>query len=175
MADVAVAGQSLFTPCLRRCQRFQQFLALRYGARLVHLHPLHHAVAIQHVRGAFVEALLIIEDAVGFAGRTVWPVVGHQRERQAAQLFHPHFQTGYGVGADLQDLDVQRFELCVVLTEPADLIFSPAGKCERQESHNRFASTKARQRKRLRRVGCQRKIRRLRTSLKSSHYVSPVG
>ena len=102
------------------------------------------ALRIDEEHRARVHAAFFVEDAVGFAGRAVRPVVREQRERHAAQLLHPHLQTVHGVGADLQDFHVERFELCVVLTEPADLILSPAGKRERQERHYRAVAAETR-------------------------------
>ena len=118
---------------LNSLEALQQILALGDGARRIHLRIPDDALRIDEERRARIHAAFFIEDTVGFADRAVRPVVGEQRERQAAQLFDPDLQARYGVGADLQDFNVERLELCVVLTEPADLILSPAGKCERQK------------------------------------------
>ena len=147
-------------PALRYRQRFQQFLAFRDGARLVHLHPLHHAVAVEHIGGAFVEALLIIEDAVGFAGRAVWPVVRHQRERQAAQLLRPRLQAWQCIGAELQYFNVLLLEFFVVRTELQDLIFSATGESKRHKSHHGLATLETGERHLATGVCVQREIRR---------------
>ena len=85
-------------------------------------------------------------------------------------MFGPRFKARHRICADLQYLHVLRFEIGVVLTEPADLVLSPAGKCKRQKRDYGFAAAKARQGERLRGVRRKRKIRRLRTCLKCSHY-----
>src|SRR6185436_161316 len=111
----------------------EQVLALGYRARRIHLSMADDALRIDEERRARVHAAFFVEDAVGFADRAVRPVIGEQWERHPAELFDPGLQAGDGVRADLQDFHVERLELCVVLTEPADLILSPAGERERQE------------------------------------------
>lgn len=78
-----------------------------------------------------IDAALFIEDAVGLSDRAMRPVVREQGERNAAQLLGPGFQARKGVGADLQDLRIEDPEFAVVLTEPGDLVLSPAGECKR--------------------------------------------
>jgi len=92
----------------------------------------------------------------------VGPVIGEEGEGETAEMFGPCLEAGDGVGADLQDFDVELLELFVVLTEPEDLVPSPAGECERQERNYRLAALEAVQRqlavhvRRKRKVGCLR-------------------
>ena len=51
-------------------------------------------------------------------------------------MFRPALQAGNGVGADLQDFDIQLLEFFVVRTEPGDLILSPTGERKRKEAHD---------------------------------------
>ena len=88
------------------------------------------------------------------------PVIRQQRERQAAQLFGPCLEAGYGVCADLQDFNILLLEFFVVLTEPGYLIFSPAGKGEWQKRHYGLATLETRERYRCSGVRGEREIRR---------------
>ena len=88
---------------------------------------------IKHEHRARIEALVFEENAVGLADRTVRPVVRQKRKRNPAKLLRPSLQARPGVGADLENLYIQRLELVVVLTEPEDLIFSSTCECERQK------------------------------------------
>ena len=130
----------------------------------------YHTLRVDHENRACIHAPLFVEDAVRLADNAVRPEIGQQREGQAAKLFGPRFKARHRICADLQYLHVLRFEIGVVLTEPADLVLSPAGKCKRQKRDYGFAAAKARQGERLRDVRRKRKIRRLRTCLKCSHY-----
>ena len=80
-------------------------------------------------------------------------------------MFGPCLETGDGVGADLQDFDVELLEFFVVLTEPEDLVPSPAGECERQEGNHGLASLEAAQRRLAVHVRRKREVGRLRTGL----------
>ena len=111
----------------------QQFLALRDCARIVYLGIAHDAILVEHIGCAFVHPAFVVEHAVGFTYGAMRPVIRQQREWNSAQLFGPGFETGNGVGADLQDLDIQFLEFFVVLTEPGYLIFSATGKRKWQE------------------------------------------
>ena len=62
------------------------------------------------------------------------PVVGQQREGDAAELFRPGFQARNRIGADLEDFDVLLLEFFVVRTEPGDLILSSTGEGEGEEA-----------------------------------------
>ena len=90
-----------------------------------------NALRIDEKNRARIHATFFVEDPVRRADCPMRPVIGKQRKRKAAQLFRPHLQAGNSVGADLQNLDVERLELFVVLTEPGDLILSTAGKRKR--------------------------------------------
>ena len=158
---------------LQSPQLLQQFLAFRYGARRAHYSVPYDAVLIDDECRAPVHAAFFVEDAVSLADRSMGPVIREQRKRHAAKLFRPRFQARDGVRAELQDLDVECFELIVVLTEPFDLIRSSAGKGKRHECHHHPAAPKAAQRERLSRMGCQRKFRRLSACLKCCHVSSP--
>ena len=83
-----------------------------------------------------VHAAFFVEDAVGFANRSVRPVIREQRERHAAEMLRPGFQARDRIGAELQDFDTKFLEFFVVLTEPFDLVRSPACKRKRQECHH---------------------------------------
>ena len=112
---------------------FEQFLAFRDGARIVHFRVAHDALRIEYECRTFVHAALVVKDAVGLAYRAMRPVIRQQRERQSTQLLDPRLETGDGICADLQDLDIQLLEFFVVRTEPGYLILSAAGKGKRQE------------------------------------------
>ena len=101
------------------------------------------------------------------------PVIGKKREGNAAELLSPRFQAGNGIGADLQDFDVQLLEFFEVRTEPGDLILSSAGEGEWQKRHDRRFAAEARERNRFSVVRCQRKVRRCATWLKC-HGSSPL-
>ncbi len=88
------------------------------------------AVLVHQEDRTSAHAAFIIEDAIGLANGAVRPVVGQQGERQAAEVFRPRFKAGDGIGAELEDFDVELLEFFVVLTEPEDLVPSPAGECE---------------------------------------------
>jgi len=122
---------------------------------------------------ARVHAAFVIEDAVRFADRAMWPVIGEQRKRNAAELLSPRFQAGYSVCADLQDFHIEIFELFEVRTEPADLVLSSAGKCERQKGHHGATPAKAAQSERFTVMRSERKFRCLGSCLKSGHAGSP--
>ena len=68
------------------------------------------------------------------------PVIREQRKGNAAQVFGPGLEAWDGVGADLQNLDVELFEFFVVLTEPGDLVLSSAGERKRKESDHSAAA-----------------------------------
>jgi molybdate transport system substrate-binding protein len=74
----------------------------------------------------------------------------------------------------LQNLDVQLLEFFVVRTEPADLVLSPAGECERQKCDDCLFAFEAAQGSRLVLMRGKRKIRCLRTWLKRRHAKSPL-
>ena len=114
----------------------EEVFAFGDGSRLVDLGPADHALSIDDESRALVHAALIVEDAIGFADRAVRPVVGQEREGNAAEKFRPALETGDGVCADLQDFDVQLLEFFEVRTEPGDLILSPTGECEWQKAHD---------------------------------------
>ena len=82
------------------------------------------------------------QPGIGLADRAVRPVIRKEREGNAAQIFRPALQAGNGVGADLQDFDIQLLEFFVVRTEPGDLILSPPRESERKERHYRGATAK---------------------------------
>jgi hypothetical protein len=63
----------------------------------------------------------------------VRPVIGEEGKRNAAQLLRPGLEARNGIGADLEDLDVQLLEFFEVRTEPGDLVLSPARECEGEE------------------------------------------
>jgi hypothetical protein len=115
----------------------EQVLALRYGSGLVDLGPPHDALSVDEERRALIHAALVVENAVRFADRAVRPVVREKRERNAAQVLGPPFQARNGIGADLQDFDVQFLEFFEVRTEPGDLILSAAGECEGKKRDDR--------------------------------------
>ena len=69
------------------------------------------------------------------------PVIGQQREGDAAQLLRPCFQAWNRIGADLQDFDVLLLEFFEVRTEPGDLILSSTGEGEGQEADYDGAAT----------------------------------
>ena len=92
-----------------------------------------YAGRIKQEHRACIDTHIIVENAVGLTHGAVRPVIGQQRKRQTAQLLCPGLQTGNSVGADLQNFDIERLEVRVVLTEPQDLILSAAGKRERQK------------------------------------------
>jgi hypothetical protein len=153
----------------------QQLLALGYGPRLVNLRVADDSLGVEHVSRALIHATLLVEDAVGLADHAVRPVIREQREGNTAQLFGPGLEAGSGVGADIQDLDVQLLEFFVVRTEPVDLVRSPAGKRKRHERDHDRPAAKTRERDLL--VGvvrCERKIRRRGARL-NRHASSPCG
>jgi len=88
------------------------------------------------------------------------PVVGQQRERDAAELFGPDLEAGQRVGADLQNFYIQLLEFFVVLTEPVYLIFSSPGKRKRQETDQRAAAAECGQREFLVGMGNKGKVGR---------------
>jgi hypothetical protein len=122
---------------------FEKVFALGDRAGLVDFRPANLSFAVDNERGALVHAALVVEDVVGFTDRAVRPVVGQERERNAAELLSPCFQTGNGVGTDLQNFDVQLLEFFEVRTEPADLILSSTREGERQERNDRWSAAKA--------------------------------
>ncbi len=87
-------------------ERFQQFLAFRNRAGVVHLRKSNDAFVVKHIGRALVEAFFFVQHPVRLADRGMRPVVRQQRERQAAQLFGPCFEAGDGICADLQDFNV---------------------------------------------------------------------
>ena len=87
-------------------QCFEQFLAVRNGARLVDLGIAHDALRIEHIGRALVHAAFVVKHAVGFTDRAMRPVIGEQRKRQPAELFGPRFKAGNGICADLQNFNV---------------------------------------------------------------------
>jgi hypothetical protein len=100
------------------------------------------------------------------------PVVGEEREGNAAQLIGPRLQARDRIGADLQNLDVQLLEFLVVRTEPTDLVLSPAGEGERQKRNDGGTPAKALKRDFL--VGVvrgEREIRRRRTCLQCHRFL----
>jgi hypothetical protein len=90
----------------------------------------------------------------------VRPVVGEQREGDAAELLGPYFQARNGVCADLEDLDVQLLEFFEVRTEPLDLILSAAGESERKKRDDRGTAAEAGKRDFLAVVRREREVRR---------------
>ncbi len=114
-------------------QALEEIFAFGDSPGLVDLGMAHDALGVEQKHRALVHAAFLVEHAVGLAYRAMRPVIREQRERQSAQLFGPGLEAGKGIGADLQDFDAQLLEFIVVLTEPADLILSPAGKSKRQE------------------------------------------
>ena len=124
----------------------QQLLAFGDRSRCVGLRPPDHAILVEHESRAHVEAALVAENPVGLADRAVRPVIGKEREGNAAKLFGPDFQARNRVGADLKYLYVQLLEFIVVRTEPADLILSPAGESHRKKADDRRPTPEARER-----------------------------
>jgi hypothetical protein len=100
------------------------------------------------------------------------PEIGQQRKRQAAQLLGPGLERRNGIGAQLQDFDVELLELIVVRTEPEDLVLSPAGEGERHERDDCLAPLEAVQGEGLVQVRGKREVRRLRSWLQQSHAIS---
>jgi hypothetical protein len=153
------AGRTDAVPHVRGISEFlellQHLFALGYGPGLVNLRVPDISLRVQHKRGALVHAPFLVENTVGFARRTVRPIVREQREGNAAQFLGPRLETGRGVGADIQDLAVQLLEFFVVRTEPVDLVRSPAGKRERHECDHDWPAFEARKRYLL--VGVRRK------------------
>jgi hypothetical protein len=90
----------------------------------------------------------------------VRPVVGKQGERNAAELLGPDLQAGNGVGADLEDLDIQLLEFFEVRTEPLDLILSATGESERKKRDDRGTTAEAGKRDLLAVVRREREVRR---------------
>ena len=131
---------TLISLCLDCFQPFQQIVALGYRALRIDVRVPNDALRIDEENGARVHAAFFVEDAVSFADRPMRPIVGEQREGQAAELLRPGLHARNRIGAQLQDFHIECFELCVVLTEPADLILSPAGKSERQKRDHRAAA-----------------------------------
>ena len=134
---------------LDRLQPIEQVLAFGDRPLRIDMRMADHAGRIDQKHRARVHAAFVVENAVGLADRAVRPVIGQQRKWQTAQLFGPGLEAGNGVGADLQNLDVKRFELLVVLTEPGYLILSSAGKRKRQKGNHRLAAAKARKLERI--------------------------
>ena len=145
---------------LQLTKLFQQVFTLRDRAGVVDLGPADLAVTVDEECRALVHAALIVEHAVGFADRAVRPVIGKERERNAAELFSPCFQAGNGVGADLQDFDVLLLEFFEVRTEPGDLILSSTREGEWQKRHDSRFAAEARERNLFSIVRRQRKVRR---------------
>lgn len=102
-----------------------------------------YALRIDKKYRARVDAAFLVKYSIRLANRAMGPVIGKQRKWKAAQLFRPHLQAWNGVGADLQNLDIERLELFVVLTEPGDLILSTTGECKWQISHNGAPAAKS--------------------------------
>jgi hypothetical protein len=131
-ADRAIAVGTLVQPS-KLAQFRQQFLALRYGAGVVHLGKTDDTLFVKHISRALVETFFFVQHAVGLAHCRVRPIIRQQWKGQAAQLLGPRLETGNGVGTDLQNFDIQLLEFFVVLTEPGYLIFSSTGKSKRQK------------------------------------------
>ncbi len=121
------------------------------------------SLRIDEKNRARVDTAFFIEYAVSLADRAVRPVIGEQRKRHAAELFRPRLQAGNSVRAELQDFNTELLEFFVVLTEPFDLVRSPACKCEWHERHHRALAAETAQRNGLAVMRCHRKIRRLGT------------
>ena len=130
------------------------------------------AAGIDEEHGARIHPALVVEDAVGLADRTVRPVIGEEWEWQSAELFRPCLEARDGVGTDLQNLYVLLLELFVVLTEPEDLVLSPAGERERHERDHGLAALETAQAELLVYVRRKLEIRRLRSWLQSWHTIS---
>jgi hypothetical protein len=145
---------------LKLFQLCEELGAFRDGALRVFLRPADLAFTVDDERGALVHAALVIEHAVGLTDRAVRPVVGKQGERNAAELLGPDLQAGNGVGADLEDLDVQLLEFFEVRTEPLDLILSATGESERKKRHDRGTAAEAGERDFLAVVRREREVRR---------------
>ena len=141
-------------------QLLQQLLAFGYRARRVDLRIPDDSPGVEHEGRAAVHAALLVEDAVGLADRPMRPVIRKQGERNATQLFGPGFEAGSGVGADIQDLDVQLLEFFVVRTEPVDLVRSAAGEGKRHERHHDWPALETGERDLLIVVRSKREIRR---------------
>ena len=103
----------------------------------------YRAIGIDEEHGPRIHAALVIEDAEGLADGPMRPIVGQQGERQTAELLRPGLEARHGVGADLKDFHVLLLELFVVLTEPEDLILSPAGESEWHERDHGLATLEA--------------------------------
>lgn len=114
-------------------QPLQQIRALGDGTGSIGLGVPDDALRVDQKRRAHVQATLIIENAVGLANLAMRPVVGQQRKRHATEFLAPLLETGNGVGAQLQDFNIELLELIVVRTEPTDLIGSSAGECQRKK------------------------------------------
>ena len=94
------------------------------------------ALRVHQEHRARIHAALLVEHTIGLAHRAMRPVVRQQRERNATELFRPGLQAGDGVGADLEDFDVEFLECIEVLTEPQDLVLSSTREGERQKGHD---------------------------------------
>src|SRR3972149_7672666 len=81
---------------LDRLQPFKQVLALRYRALRVDMRVPNGALRIDEENRARVHAAFFVEDAVSLAGRSMRPVVGEQREGQAAKLLRPGLRARHG-------------------------------------------------------------------------------
>lgn len=118
------------------------------------------ALGVQEKHRTRVYAALAVEHAVGRTDAAVGPVVRQQGEGNAAEGFRPGLQAGNGIGADLEDFDVELLEFFVVRTEPADLVLSTAGEGQGQEGYDGASTFEGGQREAVAQVRCQRKIRR---------------
>ena len=155
-------------------QLLQQLFAFGYRAGLVEFRVPDHPLGVEHEGRTLVHAAFLIEDAEGLANRPMRPVIRKQGERNATQLFGPGLEAGRGVGADIQDLDVQLLEFFVVRTEPVDLVRSPAGEGKRHERDHDWPALETGERDFLIVVRSQREIRRCGTCL-NRHARSPCG
>ena len=154
---------------LNPLQPLQQIRALGNGAGRIGLGVPDDALRIDEKRRAHVQAALIIEDAVRLANLAMRPVVRQQRKRDATEFFSPLLETGNGVGAQLQDFNIELLELIVVRTEPTDLIGSSAGECQGKKGHHDAAAAITTERHGLAGMRCQRKVRCRSSCLKCSH------
>ena len=121
-------------------QPLQQIRALGNRSGSIGLGVPDDALRIDQKRRAHVQAALVIEYAVGLANLAMRPVVRQKRKRNATEFLAPFLETGNGVGAQLQDFDIELLELIVVRTEPTDLIGSSARKSQRKKGHHDAAA-----------------------------------
>jgi hypothetical protein len=148
------------TAVLQLTKLFQQVFTLWDRAGFVDLRPADLSFSVDEECRALVHAALVVEHVVGFADRAMRPVIREEGEGDAAELVSPCFQAGNGVGADLQDFDVQLLEFFEVRTEPGDLILSSTRESEWQKRHDSRFAAEARERNLFSIVRGQRKVRR---------------